>query len=228
MKHLILATLISFTLVGCGGGGGGDSTLDSPDNVAANGFWTGTFIEDGTTLEAIAIIYDGKIIATTGPALQGGQYSVYGDSLSATLKSDGGVTTTLSGTVAEQDTINGSFSTNVPSSGTLALSYSSIYDNASSQAMIAGSWESYYNDAYTTMTVSSDGTVTGSNDSGCIFNGTITTPDTSHALYLADIDISNCGADSGNLNGFATKPSDTNLSVAGMLNGVPYQWVFAN
>ncbi|WP_373017985.1 hypothetical protein [Thiomicrorhabdus sp.] len=261
MKKLISTAAIVFSfsllLTGCGGGGGSSNNNTenpespiTPSSATTNGTWYGTYSENGVTYELAAMTYDGKIYVDSSIPTQDGygiemadQYSgtflVNNDVFSATLTSDQGITTTLSGTIDEQNKIDATSTSSDNSSGTWSLNYGSLYNEPSSQERIAGSWREFletyyeeYREESTTITISSDGTVTGSDNAGCIWDGSITTPDTNHSLYLVDITISNCGDNNMELNGFADayideqEGIDYGLNLYVTPNGKPSQWLF--
>lgn len=226
MKKLISTAAsvlaLSILLTGCGGGG---SSQDNQSNTNVDGFWIGVFTENDIASYGNLILHKGQIISEsyTSPDKQYsiGTYTVNDNLLSATLTSKTGIRTTISATIEEQSILTGTYSSTDGSNGTISFAYGSLagisYDTPSNQEYLSGTWwldhsnygsyadaerTPYYNDDfYTTIAISSDGTITGSNGKGCIFNGSMTTPDPTHPIYIVDIDISNCGTDNGKLQG---------------------------
>lgn len=228
MKKLISTALIIFSfsllLTGCGGGGEGESTPET--DTTADGGWQGTITENGSEIETSAHLYEGrmfimKYLTEDDREVYGGTYLNDGNTLSATLFSESGNSITILSTVKEQESIEGTYSSSDGTNGTLSLTpYDYEYEDRfwpSSSEQTVGSWtlnyENYeddhgpnpsYDDIMTSITVSNDGTINGTSETGCIFSGTIITKDMDQPEYLVDISVSNCGTSNGNITGLAT------------------------
>ena len=55
-----------------------------------------------------------------------------------------------------------------------------------------------------TMTISSNGQMTGQDSRGCVFSGTVTVPDSAHNFYHLEAAVSSCGALDGAYAGMGT------------------------
>ena len=252
MKKLLSLTALLFSLslllTGCGGGSSSSPTT----STKANGYWSGTSIEDGADYRIGITLYNGESFIRIAPNEVGdysyysGAYLINDNNLSIDLISSTGAKATVSATLDDQNNIEGTLTSTDGLSSAISLTYSDQFDTTPSNLEeISGTWtldyssHSLYMDSgyqytgeywYTTLTISSDGSVMGSNDMNCIFNGNITTPDTSKPLYLVDIDVSNCGTYNGKLKGFATYLYSTaygyELNLNSTLNEEPSVWYF--
>lgn len=253
-----IAILSSFSLLlsACGGSSSSSSETDSK----ANGFWVGESVHDGISTDTAAILYNGEIFVVDNPReifaisdafyqeriCYSGNYLISDNNLSATYTSVDGISTTASLLLDGKGALEGSYSSNNNSNGTLSFVYNDLYDTMpSNQSDLNGTWELGYStyslysetsslydsELYTTITISIDGTVTGTNGKGCIFNGSIITPDTAHPIYLVDIDVSNCGTDNGKLKGFGLTDAREigqadEINIYATMNEEPSIWRF--
>lgn len=198
-------------LAACGGGGGGGGSNVTTANASANGYWEGTFTETGLgTFDVSGLLYNGRIIAISesAGAIYDGSYTVSGGNISGDVTAyqiNGGpfATATISGTVTEQGSISVSFNTSYGSSGTMALSFDSIYNRTSSLSKVTGIWN-YTSGTYSlTITVQNDGAFTGQDTDGCVVSGAIGILDTAHNLYSMNTSIASCGVLNGSYTGFS-------------------------
>jgi hypothetical protein len=79
------------------------------------------------------------------------------------------------------------------------LNASSDYNRGISLAELAGVYTRRDNTIFgeevtLTVTIESNGQLTGSYSNGCVFNGTAAIPDTSHNMVRLQIDLANCGS----------------------------------
>jgi hypothetical protein len=131
-----------------------------------------------------------------------------GNSLSANVtayEAGGGIfaTSTLSGTVIEQSSITGTFSTSYGTNGTVTLAFDDIYNRSSSLLFLEGNW-SYADRFYNlTLTVNSDGVFFAQDTEGCILSGKFSILESDHNLYDIDLTVQSCGVFDGNYDGFA-------------------------
>lgn len=217
LRILGLVVIVGLTSCGGGGDGGGD---ESSASVSANGFWEGSFTEDGEgTFHVEGLLYNGRIIAVSESAgvVYDGSYTLSGNNLSGNLtvyRISGSVigTATISGTVTEKSSISASFSTSVGSKGTISLSFNSLYNRDSSLSLIAGFWDSTIGAALT-IVIENDGTFFGQDSDGCVLSGEISILDAEYNLYDVNLSVASCGVSNGSYDGFATLLTDNILEV---------------
>lgn len=211
LARVALVVLI-VTLSACGGGGGSGSGGGGPaqaQNASPGGIWTGTDSISGLKVTGIVDESgDFHFIREDGDQYVG-TATVSGNTLSASFNgyTQGGIfgAGTLSGTIVARSSIqaNTSFQPNgnTAESGTLNLTFSSLYDVASSISTIAGSYGDSSGD---TATVYSDGTLFyQSASTGCSGDGVVTVPTPQYNVYQVSVTVQGCtGADAG-LNGAA-------------------------
>lgn len=208
-----LGIVVLLGVVACGGGGGSEGGSDSgtAENISANGIWEGTFTEKGVGQFAVSgLLYDGRIIAISqsAEAVYNGTYTIKGNTISGTITGyeiNGGpfTTTTISGTVTEEESISLSFDTSYGTKGTISLSFNDIYNRGSSLSKVDGMW-SYVDGGYDlTITVHDDGTLWGQDSEGCVVSGAIELLDTAHNLYKVTASLDSCGNLNGSYTGFA-------------------------
>lgn len=80
-----------------------------------------------------------------------------------------------------------------------SLNASSDYNRSLSLAQLAGVYtrhdDTIFGEEVTlTVTIESNGQLTGSYSNGCVFNGSAAIPDTSHNMVQLQIDLANCGS----------------------------------
>lgn len=206
----LLGIFIVASIASCGGSGG-DSGGGSNATVSANGLWEGTFTENGVgTFDVSGLLYNGRIIAISELAgvIYDGSYTVSGNNISAnvTAYQIGGsvfATSTISGTVSEENSIATTFNTSYGTSGSMSLSFNNIYNRSSSLSLIAGSWN-YTSGSYSlTITAQNDGSFFGQDSDGCVLNGNITIIDATHNLYNTSVSVTLCGVLNGTYTGFS-------------------------
>lgn len=216
----VLFVLCLSVVVSCGGGS--DSSPSPVVNENPEGIWTGTFTESGMgTYVVDMLVYNGEIIglSTDASAIFVGTYTVSGNSITADVKAyaiGGGpyATSVITGTFSEQSQFDATFSSTYISSGTtstgsITLTYDSIYDRSSSLAMLEGTW-SETDGAYTiTADVDAFGSLSGTDTAGCGYSGVISILDPNKNLYGIDIDVSTCSSFNGSYDGFAVLTDTT-------------------
>lgn len=240
----IVLLFFAFNIASCGGGGGGEGTPPPITNESASGIWEGTFFSNVTkhTHQVIGIITE------TGEARfivdSRGQYSgninVSGDVVTGTLRAyapigyifpDGSIVGNVSvtGKVKTKVSLSVTYA-GVGDSGSFTLIYNSRYERDSSLALISGTWAMSDAGYILTFTVNDNGTFTGSDSDGCVYNGTVSIINADYNAYRMNLVVSSCGIFNGSYSGLATvsdyaSPSDTlifgvsnqNLSVTGAL-----------
>ena len=91
----------------------------------------------------------------------------------------------------------------VGDSGTFTLTYDATYERGSSLSLVSGNWSNSDPSGYSHyVTVSTNGTFTGYNSSGCTFSGTVKIIDSAYdAYHLDNVLIGSCGAFNGTYTG---------------------------
>lgn len=199
-------------LSGCGGGDEGGALVTT---VSPGGIWAGT--DSATGLQVKGIVDEsGRFHFIRSDLAQFvGTASTMGNSLSANFEGfsqvgttfdDGSThgTGTLTGAVSERSSLalTYQFTTDAgaASSGSLNLSYSTLYDLDSSLAAISGN----YTDASSndTVSVSGSGAVTSQDPvTLCVVNGQISVINSMYNAYSVTYAFSNCTGTSAVLNG---------------------------
>ena len=194
---------------GCGGGGGGGTTptlttppAPVPTNVS--GIWEGTSNTSGLILNFSGVITEnneGRFLDENGT-----QYvlsNVSGNDGNITLSFtafaqfgfaflDGSTVTTgsLTGTVVERTSFDGSYSIATGESGTISLTYNSLYDRDSSLSKLTGTWD---DDGFGILTFDPDGSFFEQDMFGCVFDGQASIIDPAYNAYSLTMTISLCG-----------------------------------
>ena len=207
LRLILISSILFIASCGGGSGGSGGGGDDSEEDVNADGFWNGTFKQDGITYNLSSVIYDNKFtgISTDAGTLYSGEVGVDGNKLKGTVDVllIGGVldrTTSVSATVIAKKTIEGSTS-DASGESTFSLDYDSLWDRDPDLATVAGTY-SVTTGAYTfIMTVAPDGTYTGSDTDGCTNSGTISPFDATHNYYSLSMTVTTCGVENGTYTG---------------------------
>jgi hypothetical protein len=205
-------------LWGCNGTSGSGSSGGSSDE-SATGVWSGTDSVSGLAVTAFINSSGASAFVRSDGVLFTGTAQVSGSTLAATVDgyaafpatftdtSTYGIGT-LNGAVTTASTLTGtlSFTTNggTAISGSWSLGYESISTNTSSTATVAGN----YTDTVTgqVLSINSSGTMTeqnagGTNFSGCVLNGTISTSDSTTNVYEVSYTLSSCTGNAQVLSG---------------------------
>lgn len=206
---MIPVTLLTITLAGCGGGGGsGDSDSGGEAiRLEPGAFNTTIQFDGGEIADAITLLSSsGKFVTAV---IDDDDVTLGNISFSApnTLSGTGSNVFFSSGYQSVQGQLNGTVSS--PERATIdvtAPGYASVTtlvrDNSFSDA---GAQFSQINDTFTdvvggittSVTVASDGTITGSDTTGCVINGTASIPDPQYNVFDIEVTASNCGEISG-------------------------------
>lgn len=203
----VMFWLVAVTLGACGGGGGGGGT---PGSAAvptdATGIWEGTSNTSGLILNFAGVV------AENGESRffddNGTQYivnNISGNDGSISLRFtavaqfgfmflDGSTVTngTMTGTVVERTSINGSYSVATGEAGTISLTYNPLYERDSSFTKLSGSWDE---SGYGIMTVDPDGSFFEQDMFGCVYDGQASIIDSAYNVYDLTMTVSLCGAD---------------------------------
>ena len=200
-KTLSICVLSTTVLLGCGGGGGSTPT--------PNGIYTGTVTGGagsppyGPNGDEKGIIYNNRLMVFSNvydiQQMYDASITVTGSSFSGTVSnydnsnSPKRFTADLSGTFTTNTSVTASV-TNFSRSGftdaTITLTAdTSLYNRGSSAATVTGSWQGTHSGMVITSTLAIDsaGAITGSDDQGCNFTGTIAPADTTLNVYNVSI-----------------------------------------
>jgi hypothetical protein len=227
MKIRNLATVsilaAGFALAACSGGGGGSegssTNVPVPDTTTKDttpGVWKGT-ISSATTGQTASVValtgHDGHTVwmATDGRVWHG-QVPLHGDRFDATLTGH-----MYEGAQFPDGTNHGTFDmaiehhsasttsghhTGSGDAGAFNMAMSPMWERAASLSTVAGVFTRTTSNGYAmTMAIDTHGQVTGSDSKGCVFNGTVTVPDSQHNMYDVDVDVSSCGTLDGHYAG---------------------------
>ena len=240
MKWLPICALAAIILTACGGGGSGDSGAPTITNRSAGGIWQGTSSASGLQIKGL-VDEAGEFHFIQADGVQyAGTLAVSGNSVTGTFDgfapagttfADGSVhgTGTLTGTVQERSsfTANTTFTTDggAGDSGTVTLTFSAEYNQASSLAILAGN----YTDSATgtVVTIGADGTIFAQDaNSGCVINGTVSILNASYNAYRMQATYANCVGADAVLNGVEVSglgTLDTSTSPQQVIAGVTGQ-----
>jgi hypothetical protein len=230
LNHVLVITLWGLVVAGCGGGsdlapGSTSSSSGSTSTggtASAAGIWQGTDSATGLALTGIVnaagladfirsdgVQYIGTVqVSGTALALALDVYTQFGTDFADSSTYAVG---TLNGTVATDSSISGtvSYTTsgNTTVSSNWSLTFSDLYNNASSLRGISGN----YSDGSTgdplngaTVSISGSGAMTAqSATSSCVLNGQISIADTSNDAYEVSYSLENCSGTDAVLNGIA-------------------------
>jgi hypothetical protein len=184
MKASIGAALLSaFALAACGGGGGSSST-----ETSAEGFYEGTTGDNREIVGAILpngtyyVLYTGS----NNPGAIGGFVQGTGTANNGSFSSSNGTDFSFEGHGVNPVTVSASYRTKQSLSGTVSSgsdsntftsTYSAEYEKTPSLETIAGTYSGIVQDAFgsggATITMATNGTVTGATSTGCDLSGTI-------------------------------------------------------
>ena len=100
-------------------------------------------------------------------------------------------------------------------SGSCVLGLEDQYNRPSSLSTISGNWFFFDSDGKTTFSIDSTGIISGGNEDGCVFSGSIDIIDPKYNLYdISHFEISNCDDPwYGNYKGLVSLPNPTGLEV---------------
>jgi len=219
----IIVGMIALSLCACGGGGGDDEDDEDegPEDASGAGIWSGTYRLDGQTA-SIAMFglvteeADFVLVAAGNasrlPRVLFGTGTTNGNAFSANALSYQGpnkAPTSLSGTIADRSSINGSYSL-TGESASFTLSYSATYDRGASLATLAGIYTTSFpatpTSPATTLTVDvgATGAFSYTNSaSGCTITGSFTVPHNNRNYYRWTGTAAGCTAGDGAMSGVA-------------------------
>ncbi len=207
----VCSLLFMFAAAGCGGGDGGSLvTTASP-----GGIWSGTDSATGLVVKGLVDESGNFHFIRTDLSQFVGKANTSGSSLSANFEGftqvgkafdDGSThgTGTLSGTVVARTSLalTYQFTTDggTASSGTLNLSYSSLYDVDSSLAAISGNYTDQ--SSHDTVSISGSGAITSQDPTTlCVVNGQVSVINAMYNAYDVTYGYANCTGSAAVLNG---------------------------
>lgn len=210
---IALVTVLSL-VHGCGGGG--DDEDDEEFDHDATGVWSGTHTPDGKPGVPVNAVVapNGRFVAISSYFYLSGSGSVSVDRLSANASgwAGAGVTFangstsgafTLTGTVLEENRIDGAYS-GANESGRLVMTYDSARSNrASSLAAVAGSYATASGTASVAVTGSGAITFNATQGTNCVGNGTMRVTDSGRNVYTWSMTLSGCTGVNGSVDGVA-------------------------
>lgn len=214
-RHSVPICFIPVLVCACGGGGGSSGTPNPPPvtNATTGGIWRGT--ESTTGLQIVGLVDEsGEFHFIRSDNVQYvGTASVTGNSLSANIDGFTQIGTvfadnsshgtgTVTGTVQARSSLalSTQFKTDAgtSTSGTVNLTFDTLYNRASSLSTISGNFSSNGD----VVTISSNGTVFSQDpNTGCVVNGTVAIINASYNAYRVQYSYANCTGQSAVLNG---------------------------
>lgn len=189
-RLLPVVTITGSTLmVGCGGSGGSSGSCGSagsacpPPIVIGPGYYQGTLTAQGGTSSSPVV----AIIADNGDGVMSADDGSYyrfnvgfsGDTITGTyigLAPGTGGTQKTSGSISGQGTstaLTGTLSVAGASVDSFQLDLQSVYKQHSALSMLMGTWSYTANGFSLTLTIASDGTLTGTDSNECSYQGTL-------------------------------------------------------
>ncbi len=223
-SRTLLVTMAAVLATAACSGGGGD-TSPAPGNTSGTpvsakttpGVWQGTVTSPTTGQSSVVGLTNGSghsVWMTTDGRVWTGQMPMSGTQFNATMAGymypgsrfpDGSNYGTWS-MMAQY--ANGTWSGQFNGSGdntTFSFSMHPAYDRPASLDVLAGTYTRTTSVGYTmTMSVTQGGQLTGSDSRGCVFNGTVTVPDSNHNLYQIAATVTSCGILDGDYQGHGT------------------------
>ncbi len=222
----VLGCIIT-TLTACGGGGGGNGNSSTGGgNVPVGGIYNGSITESGQTYTLMGIVDEignatfvesnstapvalvtpgTEITSANGSYNSGPNAAAYALCCTGFTFSNGQSTerVAISATIDPRTSINGTF-TDAGGSGTFTLTYDAAhYQQASSLSLIAGTYAYSYGGATGTITIASNGTVSGSDNQGRVYSGTVTVQNAAYNAYDVLITQTNANPALGSYSGLA-------------------------
>ncbi len=222
-----LALMVS--LVACGGGGGGGSVSGPPppppQPTNAGGIWEGSTFNSnaGLTFQTVGVVTENNGEARffndqdqqfilSGASGTGGDISATVTAIAplGSVFLDGSTVTTgtLTGTVVERTSISADWSLNTGESGTITMSYNSLYERGSDLARTAGSWLDSFGVVYS---VDALGDIFAQDAFGCVYDGAVSIINASYNAYGITLTVSNCPGADGNYSGLGVLGDDLGI-----------------
>jgi hypothetical protein len=245
---IAFALIATIALAGCGGAS--DSTNSSGttvQNASVGGIWTGTESDSGLQITGLVdeqgefhfIRSDGvQYVGTATTSSNTVTANFNGYTPLTTTWPDGSThgTGTLSGTVHQRSSFSASdqFATDkgLRSSGTLSLTFDSVYNQSSAVTNVSGNWQDPISGDV--ISVTSAGVASWQDPTtGCIGSGSVSIVNSSYNAYRVTFSYANCQGPQAVLNGvqfsgLATLYTSTQfiLGATGSAAGATYSVVF--
>jgi hypothetical protein len=214
------ATAVIILLASCGGGGSSSSSGDTSSgppppvtNASPGGIWRGT--ESTTGLQIVGLVDesgefqfirsdDVQYVGTASVAANSISANFQGFTQLGTVFSDNSNhgTGTVTGTVQARSSLSltTQFKTDAGTSisGTLNLTFDTLYNRASSLSTISGN----YSSGNVVVTLGSNGSIFAQDPTtGCVLNGTVSIINATYNAYKVQFSYANCTGQSAGLNG---------------------------
>lgn len=232
----LAAPLLVF-LSACSSGGDDEEDEFEIDDADGTGVWNGTNTPGGGSASNATVIVapSGRFVVATSAVFLSGSGTSSGNSFTgsatgwppanSTFANGSTVANfTLTGTLFEGGTLNGTYS-GANESGTLSLTYDTANSNRSaSLATVAGTYTTQ--GSVTTVAINSNGSFTLNSTLGpamnCIGNGTFSVPDATRNVYIWNMTMSGC-FNNGAADGLAyLLANNTLLVMLGRTSGSPF------
>ena len=231
LRYWLFATSV-VVVAACGGSGsglvGGDPIIGPIVDESPGGIWVGTTVSDVTpellvTLGVITETGEARFINENGTQIFG-TVSTAGSVLSGDLTgvtalgfvwpdATAVATITVEGLVEERMSLSGDYSGG-GDMGSFSLEFDPIYDRDSSLANVEGTWVQLDGllNIFATFVIDADGTVNGTDITGCVYSGAVSIIDSEFNVYDVAVDVANCtGVDAifnGSYNGVGVLSDD--------------------
>ncbi|MGO1461063.1 MAG: hypothetical protein ACTHYN_06830 [Marinobacter sp.] len=192
----------SFLLAACGGGGGSSSSDETSAELLPGGYATEISFADGSSAEAATLLapsgdfvvmvdFDditiGNLKSQSNGSISGSGTDFYFDGLWQTQRG----TITGEALSTSKATIKAS-APGYESNSTLERD-DQYSDLGIALSELSGIYTMTVPGVYTTsVTISVDGTITGSDETGCVFNGSVAIPDARFNVYEVSYSAANC------------------------------------
>ena len=181
-----------------------------PASQAPGGLWYGTLTNDMNlvTEEFIALTTDDgrmRLISVDSDVQFHGPVAVTGNTLGGTVRAfaDAGVNwldgnhvvdTGIAATVAQRDSLAGSWQNSSGEAGSFEFFYDALHEKDSDTALLDGVWTAYddFGNPVLTFTIDANGGFTGQNLLGCTSIGQLSVVDAAFNVYEIQSEISNC------------------------------------
>jgi len=211
MKKTIV-TLLSVSLVACGGGGGSDESAPvivvEPVDVMPIGLWQGNVTADGVTVDVVGMVApsgEARFLSADGEQdrfklnIDGGSYTADGVAYDIDGFFLGNITVSGEYTSTE---ISGTAKVDSVITSTFSLTIADESKNGASLSTVSGNYVNF--DQSASIAIDADGVLSGSDDEGCVYTGSVSVPESSVNVYSLSMDVSSCAQFSGSYTGLAT------------------------
>lgn len=198
--------VLSSLLVACGGGGGGSSSTDTSAETSVElspgAFATEIAFSDGSTVDAATLLSPtgdfvvlvdfeditvGSLQFGSNGAISGSGTDYYFDGSWQTQSG------TITGTASSSSRAKIKATAPGYESNSTLVRDNDYSDLGVTLSQLSGTYTMDVSGVFmTSVTIASDGTVTGSDETGCAFNGNIVIPDTQYNVFEVSYTAANC------------------------------------